>query len=276
MGGSLERLHVVCFSGGESSALAAVETVRKYGKDNVILLNHDISPEVEHQDIKRFKLEVADYLKIPITYANMPGWETLTPVRVCKAAGAWKVDNSPAICTNRLKTAPFEKWLAANFPSKPFEIRPDLEIIYGFDPNEASRIQRRVGKLAELGYKGAFPLIEKRTLQQIEDIGIRRPATYDIYQHANCIGCLKAGKQQWYITYCLHQDLFEEAKAAEASIGYSLFPHEYLEEIEETFMKMKCKGIIPSEKITPQAFWHSVKRILKEPPGMFTPCDCTT
>ena len=52
---------IVCFSGGHSSALAAIEAVRRYGKDKVILLNHDMSPKVEHEDIKRFKREVADY-----------------------------------------------------------------------------------------------------------------------------------------------------------------------------------------------------------------------
>lgn len=36
--------YVVCYSGGHSSALAAVETVRQHGAENVILLNHDISP----------------------------------------------------------------------------------------------------------------------------------------------------------------------------------------------------------------------------------------
>jgi PP-loop superfamily ATP-utilizing enzyme len=56
--------YVVCFSGGHSSALVAIETVRKYGKENVILLNHDISISVEDEDIKRFKNEVAQYLDI--------------------------------------------------------------------------------------------------------------------------------------------------------------------------------------------------------------------
>lgn len=54
--------YVVCYSGGHSSALVAIEAVRKVGKENVILLNHDISIEVEDRDIKRFKQEVADYL----------------------------------------------------------------------------------------------------------------------------------------------------------------------------------------------------------------------
>ena len=53
--------HIVCFSGGHSSALVAIEVVRKYGKGSVILLNHDINSNVESKDIKRFKKEVAQY-----------------------------------------------------------------------------------------------------------------------------------------------------------------------------------------------------------------------
>ena len=44
--------YIVCYSGGHSSALVAIETVRKYGKENVILLNHNISAEVSITDIK--------------------------------------------------------------------------------------------------------------------------------------------------------------------------------------------------------------------------------
>ena len=33
--------HVVCFSGGHSSALVAIEVVRRYGRGDVVLLNHD-------------------------------------------------------------------------------------------------------------------------------------------------------------------------------------------------------------------------------------------
>ena len=53
--------YIDCYSGGHSSALVAIETVRRYGKDSVILLNHNIAPVSESQDIKRFKQEVADY-----------------------------------------------------------------------------------------------------------------------------------------------------------------------------------------------------------------------
>ena len=74
--------YIVCYSGGHSSALVALEAVRKYG-DKVVLLNHDISPSVEHIDVKRFKEEVASYLGLKITYANMTGWEEKDQFDIC-------------------------------------------------------------------------------------------------------------------------------------------------------------------------------------------------
>lgn len=69
--------HIVCYSGGHSSALVAVEVSRKYGAENVVLLNHDIHESVENPGIKKFKKEVSEYLGIPITYANHPNFDTM-------------------------------------------------------------------------------------------------------------------------------------------------------------------------------------------------------
>ena len=121
--------YIVCFSGGHSSALAAIEAVRIAGKENVILLNHDISPEVEDADIKRFKEDISNYLDVPITYANMDGWETTGPLDVCMKICAFKVGDGTALCTNRLKTEPFYKWLAENVPARPFEPVRDTKIL---------------------------------------------------------------------------------------------------------------------------------------------------
>ena len=53
--------HIVCYSGGHSSALVAIEVTRKFGKENVVLINHNIKESSEGADIKRFKREVAQY-----------------------------------------------------------------------------------------------------------------------------------------------------------------------------------------------------------------------
>lgn len=266
---------IVCFSGGHASALTAIEAVRRYGKERVILLNHDISNHVEHTDIKRFKQDVADYLDVPITYANADNYEEMTPLEVMKAKGG----NSVGLihCTQYLKTDPFHKWLKQNFPAIRKNPCDDISILYGFDIKETERIQNRWLAYKCLGYSTEFPLaFWNRTLECVEDIGIKRPVTYKIYKHANCMGCLKAGRQHWYCVYCLRSDIWEEAKQAESETGYSIINGVFLKELEQRFKEMRDeKGICPSEKMNPQAFWAKVERIM---PGetSFFPCDCAT
>lgn len=268
--------YVVCYSGGHSSALVAIEAVRKYGKNNVILLNHNLSPEVEHPDIKRFKNEVADYLGIEITYANMPGWETETPLRVCVKKQAFKVDLSQVPCTYNLKTLPFQKWLNKNYPATIDKPNGEVIVLYGFDKEEPHRIQRRSGIMATMGYRTDYPLaFWDRTIENIEEIGVKRPATYEIFKHANCIGCLKAKKQHWYAVYCLYPHIFREAVEAEKKIGYSIIPSAYLEELESTYEKMKKSGIVPGEKMKYQTFWAMARKALKETEEDNLPCECS-
>ena len=89
--------HIVCFSGGEGSALAAIEVYRRFGNDNLVLLNHNICGRVEDADIKRFKAEVAAYCGVPITYANHLAWDTKDQFDVVVEAGAFKVGNGTAL-----------------------------------------------------------------------------------------------------------------------------------------------------------------------------------
>lgn len=258
-------VYVVCYSGGHSSALVAVEAVRKHGKENVILLNHDISPLVEDKDIKRFKKEVADYLGLDITYANMEGWESTPPLDVCVKKSAFKTGHDTVLCTFNLKTQPFYKWLKANYPASKVNPCKEITLLYGFDPSEVGRIQRRSEHLSSLGYLSDYPLSTwERTITSIEDIAIERPITYEVWKHANCIGCLKAGKQHWYAVYCLRYDIFKSAMDAEEVIGYSIIKGVYLKDLVPLFSAMKKAGIIPSDKMKFQTFWALVRKLLKE------------
>ena len=253
--------YVCCYSGGHSSALVAVEAVRKFGAENVILVNHDISPEVEHEDIKRFKVEVADYLEIPITYVNADDWESMTPLNVSSQSRGFQFRVGQAICTHKLKTAPFHKWLATNYPASFDNPNHDITILYGFDADEPQRIQRRASILESKGYKSDYPLANwDRTIFDIEKIGINRPCTYSTFKHTNCVGCLKAGRQHWYVVYCLYPDIFAKAVEAERIIGHSIIKGVYLSELIPKFKAMQEHGIIPSEKEPPQTFWARVKR----------------
>ena len=265
--------YIVCYSGGHSSAIVAVETVRKYGKENVILLNHNISIKSEDMDVKRFKQEVADYLGITITYANMPGWEEKDQFDIFVEENAFKYGiQSSALCTQKLKTEPFRQWLSENFPVEKGEIRDDVKVIYGFDLNEMNRITRRIGVMAAMGYMTEFPMLwADRTIFDIEEIGIKRPTTYEIFNHANCKGCLKAGKQHWFIVYCLYPEVFERAKWAEDEIGFSILKQGFLKDFEKDFEVLK--GKLPlSEKVKPQTFWAKARKLLVDE-GL--PCECS-
>lgn len=152
--------HIVCYSGGHSSALVAIEVVRKFGKENVVLLNHDINQSVESEDIKRFKNEVSEYLDVPITYANHKDFSTKDQFDICTDIGAFKVSHDAVMCTFNLKTKPFSLYLQENFPRQKevIEVKDDCTIYYGFDANEMHRVQRRVGILLNMGYKSDYPL----------------------------------------------------------------------------------------------------------------------
>ncbi len=268
--------HVVLYSGGHSSGLVAIEVVRKFGKENVILLNHDISDLVEDQDIKRFKNELSEYLEVPITYANHPD-KNANQFTVCIDSKAFKGLNNHVLCTTRLKTEPFTKWLSENFSDK------NCILYYGFDKNEMHRVQRRSSILSEMGYKSDYPLAlwNDLTIKSTEDIGISRPLSYSSFKHANCIGCLKAGMQHWYVVYCNRPDIFKLAKNAEEVIGYAIHKNgngepEYLAEIEEKFNIMKYLNIPATENISSKLFWTQTSKILlnMEDDRLF-PCECS-
>ena len=125
-----------------------------------------------------------------------------------------------------------------------------------------------------VGYRTEYPLIwNDRSIYQIEEIGIKRPKSYSIFNHANCIGCLKAGKQHWFIVYCLYPEIWEKAKQAEKKIGFSILRQAFLFELEPEFARLKQKALPPTEKITPQKFWAVARKLIQEEDVL--PCDCS-
>lgn len=147
-------------------------------------------------------------------------------------------------------------------------------VVYGFDANEQHRIRRRVGIMAAMGYQTEYPLTwEVRTIHDIEEVGIERPKTYSIFNHANCTGCLKAGKQHWFVVYCLYPKIWEKAKLAEDTIGYSILKQGYLSDFEAEFAKLKEKALPPTEKAKPQTFWAAARKLIRDDDDL--PCECS-
>ena len=255
--------YVICYSGGKSSSECALTAAKKYGAENVVLLNHDINGHVEQECTKQLKKDVADYLGLDITYANHKNWDTATPISVCIDAGAWKVGSGAILCTSRLKTSPFKKWMLANDPEC------ENIYIYGLDSDEPTRITRRSQVMGSMGYKTEYPMTwPKEEIVSLESIGIDPGSVYKTFNHSNCVGCLKAGWQHWYIVYCTRQDIWEEAKYGEDEIGYAIHKDKdgpvYLEDKESLFDAMVAAGVVPTEKIKPQTFWAAAKKAVKQ------------
>lgn len=298
--------HIVCYSGGHSSAIVAIEVVRRYGKENVILLNHNINSRYENSDIKRFKKEVADYLQMDITFANIDGIidEDLIPNQfdVVEELGTFiNTHTRQALCTTKLKTETFDKFL------KELE-NENICAYYGFDAHELNRVERRKVILNDKNIDSDFPIalwgenkfknlenyildqkksldilqIEKfknrdsfkRTIYNTIEIGIDPPNTYDVWKHANCTGCLKAGQQHWYCVYVHDYETFERAKLSEERIGFSIIKDMFLKDIEPKFERMKNKGIPANEHIPSGTFWSTAKKYLKETTQDLFPCEC--
>lgn len=288
--------HIVCFSKGHSSALVAIEVTRKFGKENVILLNHDIHPDKEEADIKRFGSEVSEYLGIPITYCNINGIENPLDIPdqfdiAIQKQGFKAPGTGDAFCTSELKTIPFNDFIKKYFPDA------DCIIYYGFDANEMVRVARRQYVLGSMGYQTDYPLAfwgaeretengieiyNPRTIFSTEEIGIRKPNTYSQFKHANCTGCLKGGMQHWYVTYCTRYDIFKKAKETEEYLGYSILRMmkkgvmhpSPLSELEPIFERMKCAGVPASEHIPRGEFGKYLKKYKIESLDEAKPCEC--
>lgn len=300
--------HIVCYSGGHSSALVAVEVVRKYGKENVILLNHNINPKYEVEDIKRFKREIAEYLGLPITYANYGGIEDEKDIPsqfdIAIKMNGFKFHGGRELCTYNLKTKPFYDYLNNNFPEK------DCVVYYGFDENELHRVERRKSILNDIEILSDFPLavwgskqysslieyftnqgkqfstiamVEKYrdtsndviTIENTIEIGIEPPNTYNVWKHANCLGCLKAGKQHWYCVYVHARDIYDEAKETESIIGHSIISEGvWLKDLEKDFEKMLTAGVPANEHIESGKFWKSANKYTKQNMQDLFPCEC--
>ncbi|MBB6003882.1 hypothetical protein [Arcicella rosea] len=283
--------HIICFSGGHSSGLVAIEVVRRFGKENVILLNHNLNPITELPDIKRFKSQLSEYLGIEITYANIDNiqndYELPDQFDVSIKSKSFINANRNMLCTSRLKTKPFEDWIDNNTYENHnlfFDryLKSETVIYYGFDATEDERVMRRYEKIKSMGLKSDYPLKfwKNRTIFSTSELGIKPPIVYDFFKHANCIGCLKAGLQHWYVVFCLYPKIFEKAKSTEKIIGFSIKMVStkgikkpiFLEQLEPIFKKMRSDHIPATEHYPHFKKVFAKYKIVEnyEP----IPCDC--
>jgi hypothetical protein len=207
--------HVIQFSTGIGSAIAAIRIAELHGTDNLVLLFADTT--AEDPDNYRFGQDVAAYLGLTLTV-------------VCDGRDPWQLfddqsylgNSRVAPCTYHLKIKPCRQWLTAHAP-------PDRSILYvGLDADPAARRPDadRAPAIAR-GWKPwtvRFPLLEDghsltkaQLLAESRARGIEPPAMYaDGFAHANCGGaCVRGGAAAWRRLLAVHPDRFARAEERE-------------------------------------------------------------
>lgn len=273
--------HIVCYSGGVSSALVGAMVLKKFGPEKTVWVNHQVN--AEPLDVDRFEQEFASYHKMPITYVNAEGFDTLTPYEVAEIYNRFFVPvrgQPTAMCTYVLKTEPFEIYLSQ------LQDKSKVKVYYGFDRSEIVRMTKKIKVALKWGVMLDFPLAlwdDKLDESYLDKIGIKAPMMYEVYKHANCIGCIKAKKLHWLCVYVHNREIFDKFEELEDHTQDQIMNKHSLRELRPFFEEIRLLGIPINEKVHYSTFWMRAKDKLKEKkfnPDLFEdinptlPCDC--
>lgn len=226
--------HVIMFSSGASSALAASRILEKH---KATLLFTDT--QFEDADNYRFIQDVLRYFdseKYDYEYIHLK--EGRNPLQLFQDQGVLGCDRIP-VCSRILKGEQTVKWL---------ESQTEQVILYfGFDYKELHRAERVTKRYEAMGVKCGFPLCEppyspESSSQYILDNwGVKPPRMYDLgFAHANCGGrCVRGKLQHWRHLLRVWPERFKEMEEFEANFKggkYTFLPNKYsLKKLREEF-----------------------------------------
>lgn len=244
---------VVWFSNGAASAVAAYETIRRYGfLCDVRLVNNPIVEEDE--DNLRFQRDVAAWLGYPVISHGNPDYPSNSAVDIWDRRGAMVFPHG-APCTVHGKK----------------EARQDYERqhkvhwhVLGFTADEKDRYDRFV--LTERD--NVLPVLIDAQMTKddcaalLQLHGIALPRVYaEGYPNANCIGCVKAtSPTYWNLVRRTRPEVFAQRAEQSRRLGVRLVRYRgeriFLDELPEgavgrplKTMTIEC-GIFCEEKDT--------------------------
>ena len=230
----------VWFSCGAASAVAAKQTVVRYGKIATIrVLNNPVMEEDE--DNRRFLFDVEAWLGVRIETVRNSKWPEASAEEVWTKRRGMSFPNG-APCTVELKKQARQEWEREN--------HADWHVL-GFTADERKRHERFV--LSER--ENVLPvLIEAGLMKQdcyrvLQDAGIRLPRIYSMgYPNANCVGCVKAtSPTYWNHVRAMHPDVFERRAAQSRELGVRLVRHKnkrvFLDELPADAKGRPMKGL---------------------------------
>lgn len=247
-------MHVVNYSGGMSSHLAAKRIVDEVGAENVTLLFCDTKSE--DADLYRFVTEGAAQLgaKLVTIADGRTIWEVMAAERYLantradpcskilkrELADAWLLKRFvPAVynnekgipaCSQCFSPEELKGWRECSGGEKCWDCGRRAAVrVFGFNACEPQRFERTSSRLAP--WKCRAPLCEDdtkstdvRALLAEECPGLRVPRLYDLgAPHNNCGGlCVKAGQGQFAWALAKLPEVFAEWESEEAKLRAQL------------------------------------------------------
>ena len=201
--------HVVQFSGGAGSWMAAKRVVERYGPDHVTLLTADTRSE--HPDWRPFVDAAAAALacELVVLDGGMDIWDLADSQGMIPSPKA-------AICSRMLKREPMDRWKNENCD-------PDHTILYfGFDWSEEHRLHRVRERLAPWRCEAPLcwkPLLDKADIiLELSASDLPFPTAYRLgLPHNNCLayGCVKGGQAYWNAIRTELPDVYAAAETRE-------------------------------------------------------------
>lgn len=237
--------HVVKFSMGKTSAVAASLVIAEYGKENTIFLFYDTKEEAD--DCYRFGREVADYLGMPITI--IADGRSVTELFLGKKMLG---NNRMTPCSSILKQDVGDNYIAGL--SKDFDV---ISYEGMARPDDNHRLAGRREVAARSGIEIRFPLIEHGlSSADCERIitkcwGIRLSDSYEHFQHDNCLkrGCVKGGLAYWGLLALYKPEVWEKAAKEEEFFGHCILSsHRYGKFPIGSLRALKERSIIAAHK----------------------------
>lgn len=212
---SHSELIAVWFSCGAASAIAARETMRRYGNSHRIrVVNNPVREEDE--DNRRFLREVGEWLQVEIEDARNPKWPNAS-ARDVWAKKRFMSGPKGAPCTAELKKRSRQIWEET--------FSPDWHV-FGFTKDEEKRhknfvMTERDNVLPVLIEAG---ITKQMCFDELAAVGIELPRIYRLgYPNANCVGCVKAtSPKYWNLVRRTHPEVFADRVAQSRDIGVRL------------------------------------------------------
>lgn len=225
--------YVVGFSGGVTSAWVGGWALRTFPKDEVIFLFHDTKEE--HPDTYRFIKEMSAALDHPVIERS--DGRSVTELFYDEGALA---NDRMAFCSRILKSEQRDKFFK-ELKSQGIDI---ITSLVGFSSVEWKRVQRTTMRAERDGYKIRFPVIEEKvTKQQCADwcmsLGVKPSSMYTWSDHANCLGCVRAGKAYWLAVAANEPEVFAQRAALETEFGHTFIGDTTLIQLQTTGLKRK-------------------------------------